>query len=148
MAEYDRVADPGKMNELVYLRELIFSPELIQQFINAQMAIYMTDKSYFRLVIDPTLKRKIFDQNDILVTFLLHINTAIRGFQREMNDNFREVIEEYTEYEVKRWSFNKRKFQFRIIFGKIVNITIKHLYTGENNVYQYVRYKIDIMNAI
>jgi len=144
---YDKHVKVG-MKELSTLREIIFSNKLVQQFINAQISIYFADESYFKLIADPTLCRKTFNQNDILVTFLLHVNKAIRGFQREMNDNFHEITSKINDYELKHWSFDKRRVQFRSIFEKIVEVTIKHIFTTDNNSYRYVRFKVDILNMI
>jgi len=147
MAVYDKQSS-SMLREITNLRELIFSSELTQQFINAQITIYMEDKSYFKLITDPSLKKKSFNQNSILITFLLHANDAIRKFQREMNDIFREVINKFEAGEINGWSYDKRQTQFRIIFGKIVDTAIKRIFTSDNNVYQNVRYKIDILNAM
>jgi len=148
MNVYDECAKTQKTKTLSSVREIIFSNELVQQFINTQIIIYFMDKSYFKLVEDPTLIRKTFNQNDILVTFLLHVNKAIRGFQREMNDNFHEVIDKIDDSDIKQWSYDKQQIQFRLIFEKIVGITVKHIFTNDTNSYRYVRFKVDILNHI
>jgi len=147
MEIYDELIIHGKFN-LFYLRDIIFHPKLITQFIDAQISIYHQDKLDFKLVADPTLKRKKFNQNDIFVTFLLHASGGVRDFQREMNDNFHEIVAEISSDDMDTWSYDTRKIQFREIFNNIIDATLKRIFTSENNAYQNVKYKANILNVI
>ena len=147
MEIYDELVIHGK-TELLYLREIIFHPKLVTQFIDVQISIYCQDKLDFKLIADPTLKRKKFNQNDIFATFLLHASGGVRDFQREMNDNFHEIAAEISPADINTWSYANRKIQFREVFNNIIDATLKRIFTSENNAYQNVKYKANILNVI
>lgn len=143
---YDTITPKIKTKQR--LRDIIFEPALIEHFIESQISIYNHDKQCFKLIADPTLQRKKFNQNDVFATFLLHASGGIRNFQREMNENYYTLINEMSSDEINRWSPSICVTQFKIIFEKIIDVSLSHLFTSENNVYQGVRYKTSILNAI
>lgn len=132
--------------DLPSLRSILYVSELENRFMEIQIEMFKSDSVYFKL---KHSSDKMFSQRHILDSFLYDLADNLRIFNRELNDHFQKIVRDIEKTEnINEWSSPIKQIKFRSIFERSLKLTLDTIMTRENNVFQNIAFKIDMLNKI
>ena len=111
------------------LRDILYNPDLAIIFTEAQIEIYQSGKL-----------SKPFNLRNILDSFLYDLDENSKMFNRELTNAFTLVIKDYKE--------TSKNITYRSIADKVIAKTLDAIMTRENNVFQNIAFKIDMLTHL